>query len=133
MSSITQADLALGGRLQIACDFLAENKLRRAAGVLLEIGGDLNATAERETGLLAPDDEDDWSVEIPQKVNPYDTPENKAMCARLVHAWGPIYFENGDPKAPRSVCLCCGQVNVNPKDPTQPNGGGGPIDLGQYR
>ena len=123
MSALTDADLQLGGRLQLACDALLANKLRTAAGIFNEIGGDLNSTAETQSGLLAPDDADDWSVELPKKFNPYDTPENKAMCARGVHGWGPIYIENG---SPRSVCLCCGLVNVAPKDPENP---GGPIAM----
>ena len=118
MSSITQADLKLGGRLQLACDALAENKLLTAAGIFNEIGGDLNA----EATAASMSDPDDWSVEIPQARNPYDTPENKAMCARGVHGWGPIV--NG-----AATCMVCGMVNIAPKDPNQPNGGGGPIAM----
>ena len=128
MSSITQADLKLGGRLQLACDALAENKLRTAAGIFMEIAGGLNLEAEQSTGLLAPEEED-WSVELPKPHNPYDTAENKVMCGRNVHAWSAIYIEGGQPRA---RCLVCGTVNIAPKDPTQPNGGGGPVDLSQY-
>ena len=122
MSSITQADLKLGGRLQKACDALAENKLRTAAGIFLEIGGDLNVEAETSTGLLAPEEED-WSVVKPPPPNPYQTAVNLAMCARNIHADGPIDARG------YATCAVCGRVNIAPKDPNSP---GGPVDLSQY-
>lgn len=125
MSAMNQADVKLGGRLQLACDALGENKLRTAAGIFMEIAGDLNLEAEQTTGLLAPEEED-WSVDLPKRHNPYDTPENKVLCGRNVHAWGAIDAMG------RATCLVCGMVNVAPKDPNQPGGGGGPVDLSQY-
>ena len=131
MSTITQIDLELGGRLQKACDALAENKLRTAAGIFMELAGEINLKAEQLTGLLAPEEED-WSASYAAPPNPYDTPENKVLCGRNVHAWGPLYVEGGQKRA---KCLVCGMVNIapkDPKDPNEPNGGGGPVDLSQY-
>jgi hypothetical protein len=111
--SFTQADLKLGGRLVLACDAIGENKLRKAAGIFAEVAGDLNLEAEQGSGLLAPE-EDDWSATYPAAVNPAATAQNLQMCARNVHAWGPIYFEGGQA---RSMCAVCGTVNVAPRGP----------------
>ena len=114
MSSITQTDLKLGGRLTAACDAVAENKLRTAAGIFMEIAGELNLEAEQSTGLLAADD--DWSVTVPAPVNPYATAENLQMCARNVHNFGAIDARGW------ATCAVCGMVNTQPRP-------GGPIDL----
>jgi len=45
MSSITAADLKLGGRLVAACDAIGAGHLRRAAGIFAEISDDLNVLA----------------------------------------------------------------------------------------
>lgn len=134
MSSITAADLKLGGRLLAACDAMGAGHLTRAAGIFMEISGDLSAEAlTAPGGLLAPDedaDPDAWmaapvaaSRPLAQPVTP-PTPQRMAnpadlqMCARNVHAWGP-----GDPTTGWRTCGVCGQVNVA-------GDGGGPIDLG---
>lgn len=122
MSSITAADLKLGGRLVAACDAMGQGHLRKAAGIFMEISGDLNLEAEQTTGLLAPD-EDDWSAPLPPAPQPgrLASQGDLQMCARNVHAWGPPAPVTG-----WRTCAVCGQVNITPP-------GGGPIDMGAYR
>ncbi len=120
MSSITAADLKLGGRLVTACDAIGAGHLRRAAGIFSEIADDLNMEAEETTGLLAPD-EDDWSAPMPAKpipaAQPAAAPAALQSCARNVHAYGPP-----DPVSGWRTCSQCGNVNVAPP-------GGGPVDM----
>lgn len=128
MSSITAADLKLGGRLIAACDAIGQGHLRRAAGIFNEVADDLNSEAEATTGLLAPD-EDDWSAPLPaaQPIAPPVQPVAAAdlqMCARNVHSYGPP-----DPVTGWRTCGACGNVNVAPPD-------GGALDMspqGPYR
>ena len=123
MSSITAADLKLGGRLVAACDAIGAGHLRRAAGIFNEIADDLNGEAEDATGLLAPD-ADDWSAPLPLFTAPAPTPQKASapadlqMCARNVHAFGPPAAVTG-----WRTCSVCGSVNIAPPD-------GGPIDMG---
>ena len=123
MSSITAADLKLGGRLTAACDAIGANRLRTAAGILMEVAGELSIEAETTDGLLAPDP-DDWSAPLPAPARPAQPPTRLAssgelqMCARNVHAYGPT-DTNG-----WSTCQVCGIVNVASAQ-------GGPIDLGR--
>jgi hypothetical protein len=119
MTSITAADLKLGGRLTAACDAIAENKLRTAAGIFLEIGGDLNVEAETSDGLLAPE-EDDWSVVRQPAASPAPNSASLQMCSRGVHSYGPIDNRGW------ATCAVCGNVNVAPDR-------GGPVDMGQYK
>jgi hypothetical protein len=109
MSSFTAADLKLGGRLVAACDAVAENHLRRAAGIFAEIADDLNSEAEATTGLLAPD-EDDWSVPLPAP-KPASvmqaSPADLQMCARNVHSYG-----EPDPVSGWRTCSICGTASV---------------------
>ena len=120
MSSITAADLKLGGRLIAACDAIGLGHLRRAAGIFAEIADDLNMEAEATTGLLAPD-EDDWSAPMAAKPAPVvqtaAAPADLQMCARNVHAYG-----DPDPATGWRECRVCGSVNVAPP-------GGGGIDM----
>ena len=122
MSSITAADLKLGGRLVAACDAIGLGHLRKAAGIFAEIADDLNQEAEATTGLLAPD-EDEWAAPLapapaPQPVQAAAAPADLQSCARNVHAWGPA-----DPVTGWRTCAACGSVNVA-------GPGGGPIDMG---
>ncbi len=113
MSSITAADLKLGGRLVAACDALGLGHLRRAAGIFNEVADDLNSEAEATTGLLAPD-EDDWSAPMPEtpKLAPVQAgPMDLQMCARGVHS-----FSAPDPSSGWRVCSVCGLTNVAPPD-----------------
>ncbi len=124
MSSITAADLKLGGRLVAACDALGLGHLRRAAGIFNEIADDLNSEAEATTGLLAPD-EDDWSVPMPETPKPLPIqagPADLQMCARNVHSYG-----SPDPMSGWRTCAVCGNVNVAPPDNT------GAVYVGQNR
>lgn len=124
MSSITSADLKLGGRLVAACDALGAGHLNRAAGIFAEIADDLNREAT-EAGLLAPEEpaEDDWSAPLPQAKPLFERMRETAVaadltsCSRGAHAFG----------APAPVtgwrtCSLCGYVNVAPPD-------GGPVDM----
>ena len=110
MSSITAADLKLGGRLVAACDAIGAGHLRRAAGIFAECADDLNSEAEVATGLLAPD-EDDWSAPLPDKPKPVSQaqPVDLQMCSRNVHAYG-----LPDPSSGWRTCSICGNVNVAP-------------------
>lgn len=109
MTSITAADLKLGGRLVAACDAIGAGHLRRAAGIFAEIADDLNLEAEATTGLLAPD-EDDWSAPLPaRKAMRELAPADLQMCARGVHA-----FSAPDPVSGWRECSACGHVNVAP-------------------
>ena len=120
MTSFTAADLKLGGRLIAACDAMASNHLRKAAGIFNEVADDLNSEAEASTGLLAPD-EDDWSAPLPvvPKASPAAAgPVDLQACARNVHAYG-----QPDPVSGWRTCTACGYVNVAPP-------GGGPVDMG---
>jgi hypothetical protein len=131
MTSFTAADLKLGGRLIAACDAMGAGHLTRAAGIFAEISDDLNAEAlTAPGGLLAPEDDDDWSAPLPPKPGPGPTTQHRApvansadlqMCARNVHAFGPA-----DPVSGWRTCGVCGQVNI-----TGPSTG--PIDLGATR
>ncbi len=123
MSSITAADLKLGGRLVAACDAIGQGHLRRAAGIFAEVADDLNSEAEATTGLLAPD-EDDWSSPMPEKPKPAAVqagPQDLQMCARMVHSYGAP-----DPVSGWRTCSTCGYVNIAPP-------GGGAVDLGSGR
>jgi len=112
MTSITAADLKLGGRLVTACDAIASGHLNRAAGIFAEVADDLNAEATTN-GLLAPE-EDDWSAPMPAaKPAPVKqaAPADLQMCGRGIHSYGP--------PAPGSgwrTCASCGNVNVAPPE-----------------
>lgn len=127
MSSITAADLKLGGRLIAACDAIGAGHLRRAAGIFNEIADDLNSEAEATTGLLAVESpaEDDWSAPMSEKpaapVAVKGAPVDLQMCARNVHSYG-----SPDPSSGWRTCSVCGNVNVAPP-------GDGPIDMGARR
>ena len=116
MSSITAADLKLGGRLVAACDAIGAGHLRRAAGIFAEISDDLNVEAETGDGLLAPD-EDDWSAPLTAAIRSGDmivsgampAPQDLQMCSRNVHSFG-----EPDPVSGWRTCSSCGQVNVAP-------------------
>lgn len=110
MSSITAADLKLGGRLVAACDAIGEGHLRRAAGIFNEVADDLNSEAEATTGLLSEE------VEAPAPVAPEppapqlataSAPADLQMCARGVHSFGPP-----EPVSGWSKCAACGVVSV---------------------
>ena len=122
MSTITAADLKLGGRLIAACDAMGAGKLRTAAGIFMEISGDLNMEAETKDGLLAPD-EDDWSAPLPAKATPVRVVQaaDLQMCARNVHA-----YSAPEPTTGWRTCSICGSVNVAPP-------GDGPIDMSVLR
>lgn len=133
MSSITAADLKLGGRLVAACDAIGAGHLHKAAGIFSEIADELNQEALHTTGLLAPD-EDDWSAPLPDaRVDPrtpYPTivsmiaqasPADLQSCARGVHS-----FSTPDIHTGWRQCVACGMVNIA-------GGAGGPIDLGSGR
>lgn len=116
--SYSAADLRLGGRLQAACDAMGANKLRTAAGIFMEIAGDLNVEAEATDGLLAADD-DEWSViKQPAKPDVIARAADLQMCARGVHAWGALDNRGW------ATCQACGMVNTTPKP-------GGPVDMSQ--
>jgi hypothetical protein len=128
MSSITAADLKLGGRLVAACDAIGQGHLRRAAGIFNEIADDLNGEAEATTGLLAEEGESTAGAS-PVQVNsppsppahvqpPQPSTSDLQMCARNVHAYG-----HPDPVSGWRTCGVCGNVNVAPP-------GNGPIDMG---
>jgi hypothetical protein len=135
MSSITAADLKLGGRLIAACDAMGQGHLNRAAGIFMEISGDLSQEAlTAPGGLLAPDedaDPDAWmAAPMPKPATPqpapapaqaYSDPAALQMCARNVHAWG-----SPAPVTGWRTCGVCGSVNVAPP-------GDGPVDLGASR
>lgn len=125
MSSITAADLKLGGRLVAACDAIGDGHLRRAAGIFAEIADDLNVEAEATTGLLSEDEGEGVQVISPPSLPvPVQAPQmppdprDLQMCARNVHAYGAP-----DPVSGWRTCSVCGNVNVAPP-------GDGPIDTG---
>ena len=112
MTSFTAADLKLGGRLIAACDAVASNHLRKAAGIFNEVADDLNSEAEQTSGLLADVEpaEDDWSAPLPPKPAVAQAgPADLQMCARNVHAYGPP-----EPGTGWRKCAVCGNVNVAP-------------------
>lgn len=113
MTSITAADLKLGGRLTAACDAIASNHLNRAAGIFAEIADDLNQEAT-EQGLLADDEGDEKQVtsspSIPAPAQAVAEPADLQMCSRNVHSFG-----QPDSNGWRH-CQVCGMVNVSPPD-----------------
>lgn len=153
MSSFTAADLKLGGRLVAACDAIGAGHLRKAAGIFLEVGDELNQEAEATTGLLAPD-EDDWSVPLPPAQKPLSDQIRDDVIRHIVgvspSANKPLFEQMQEtaaraaptdlqscarnahaygPPAPVTgwrTCIACGSVNVAPP-------GGGPVDMGSMR
>ena len=125
MSSITAADLKLGGRLVAAADAMAENHLRRAAGIFAEIADDLNTEAETTDGLMVEEEQVEWPVKAKEQSLVQSAPSltvgqpmDLQSCARNVHNYGPV-----DPITGWRTCSSCGIVNVAPP-------GDGPIDMG---
>lgn len=122
MSSITAADLKLGGRLVTACDAVGAGHLRKAAGIFAEIADDLNLEAESTSGLLV--DEDEWAAPLIPAPTPVQQSAQAAAsadlqaCTRNAHVWG-----QPDPVSGWRTCSVCGSVNVAPP-------GDGPIDMG---
>jgi hypothetical protein len=127
MSSITAADLKLGGRVVTACDAIGAGHLRRAAGIFAEIADDLNTEAEASTGLLSEDHSEVQAAvaELNAMVDPNPAappqaePADLQMCARNVHSYGPADKVTG-----WRTCSTCGNVNVAPPD-------GGPVDMSE--
>lgn len=116
MSSITAADLKLGGRIIAACDAVGEGHLRRAAGIFNEIADDLNSEAEATTGLLSEEAEAQPVAAPPPLVSALALvtsaqPVDLQMCARGVHSYGP-----SDPISGWRECATCGNVNVAPPE-----------------
>lgn len=121
MTSITAADLKLGGRLVAACDAIAAGHLHKAASIFSEITDELNAEAtanamsEEEGAQVDKSDAISVSVAPPPSVNsppspPTHAPADLQMCARNVHQYGAA-DSNG-----WRACLVCGYVNVAPPD-----------------
>lgn len=104
MSSITAADLKLGGRLVTACDAMGSGHFRRAAGIFAEIADDLNREAEEVDGLMSDDTPPPPKVEAPPPVHSME------FCMKNVHCFGPV-----DERGWR-VCVTCGYVNVAPPE-----------------
>lgn len=123
MTSITAADLKLGGRLVAAADAMAAGKLRTAAGIFLEIGNDLNLEAENVDGLLSDEPEQKGvgflAPEQPPEPQVKGAPTDLQSCSRGAHSFGPTDRISG-----WRTCQLCGQVNVAPPE------NNGPIDLG---
>lgn len=120
MSSITAADLKLGGRLVAACDAIGAGHLRRAAGIFNEIADDLNIEAESTDGLMA--DEGDLLAKEPEpapqpppqpqlQMQPTMASVDLQMCMKNVHNYGEVDKATG-----WRHCLICGVVNVAPPD-----------------
>lgn len=107
MSSITAADLKLGGRLVTACDAMGSGHFRRAAGIFAEIADDLNREAEETDGLMA--DEGDAIAE-PPKPEPFQAVHSMEFCMKNVHRYGEV-----DERGWRA-CETCGYVNVAPPE-----------------
>lgn len=120
MSSITAADLKLGGRLVAACDAIGAGHLRRAAGIFNEVADDLNSEAEATTGLLAPDEDETLILDQPVREAAPElavkgAPVDMQMCARNVHS-----YSAPDPITGWRTCGVCGNVNVAPPDNNGP-------------
>lgn len=111
MSSITAADLKLGGRLVTACDAMGSGHFRRAAGIFAEIADDLNREAEETDGLMS--DEGDAIVEQQSSApnpEPFQPVHSMEFCMKNVHSYGAV-----DERGWRE-CVTCGHVNVAPPE-----------------
>lgn len=116
MTSVTAADLKLGGRIIAACDAVGAGHLRRAAGIFNEVADDLNAEAEMTTGLLSEEAQESAPVvRAPQPSAPQlataSAPADLQMCGRNVHSYGAP-----DPVSGWRECSACGVVNVAPPE-----------------
>ena len=117
MSSITAADLKLGGRLVAACDAIAAGHLHKAASIFSEITEELNAEAT-VTAMSAEEGAENSTAQV---ISPPSTPAHTGdlqSCARGAH-----FFGAPDPVTGWRTCGVCGSVNVTPP-------GDGPIDVG---
>lgn len=117
MTSITAADLKLGGRLVAACDAIGAGHLHKAASIFSEITEELNAEATASAMSEEQTEGVEKQVTSPPSP-PVHAPADLQMCARNVHQYGAA-DSNG-----WRACTICGYVNVAPPD------GQGFVDMG---